>query len=146
MPRACLVILALLLFSPQAAWAQGSPLGPQFRVNTYTTNVQGSPSVAAAPSGFVVVWQSAYQDGSSDGVFGQRYDGSGTALSVEFRVNTYTTGVQREASVAADISGNFIVVWAGSVPGGSGVFGQRYSSTGAPIGSEFRVNVYGVFL
>src|SRR5258705_357772 len=36
---------------------RGTPLGPEFRVNTYTTNVQMSPSVAMDPSGdFVVVW------------------------------------------------------------------------------------------
>ena len=39
---------------------------------------------------FVVVWMSDSQDGSSDGVFGQRYASSGTPLGPEFRVNTYT--------------------------------------------------------
>src|SRR2546428_3957617 len=140
MLRACALIIAVLLFLPQAAWPQGNPLGAEFRINTYTTNVQGLPSVAAAPSGFVVVWQSAYQDGSTYGIFGQRYDGSGTALGAEFRVNTYTTGVQREASVAVDASGNLVVVWAGFGQDGVGVLGQRYASTGAPIGPEFRVN------
>ena len=74
MRRARLFSLVVLMFVPAAAWPQGSPLGPEFRVNSYTTNTQNYPSVAAVPSGgFVVVWQSAYQDGSNYGVFGQRY-------------------------------------------------------------------------
>jgi hypothetical protein len=52
----------------------GSPLGPEFRVNSYTTEAQMEPSVSADDAGnFVVVWQSYLQDGSGIGVFGQRY-------------------------------------------------------------------------
>ena len=54
--------------------SSGAPLGPEFRVNTYTTSFQRYPSVAAAGSGdFVVVWQSLDQDGSGEGIFGERY-------------------------------------------------------------------------
>jgi hypothetical protein len=54
--------------------SSGVPLGAEFRVNTYTTNNQWNPSVAAVASGdFVVVWESDLQDGSGLGVFGQRY-------------------------------------------------------------------------
>jgi hypothetical protein len=124
----------------------GAPLGSEFRVNSYTTNDQGLPSVAADPSGnFVVAWASITQDGSAAGIFGQRYDAAGTPLGPEFRVNTYTTGYQVSQSVAADSSGNFVVVWTGR--GGQdgsqdGVFGQRYASSGTPLGPEFRVNSY----
>jgi hypothetical protein len=60
-------------------------VGPEFRVNSYTTNDQGMPSVASDQNGnFVVVWQSLNQDGSSYGVFGQRYGASGTPLGPEF--------------------------------------------------------------
>ena len=53
----------------------GAPLGPEFRVNTYTTADQREPSVAADPLGnFVVAWSSAAQDGSADGIFGQRFN------------------------------------------------------------------------
>ena len=52
----------------------GTALGPQFRVNTYTSFHQGSPAVSADSSGhFVVVWTSDVQDGSYSGVYGQRY-------------------------------------------------------------------------
>ena len=122
----------------------GAPLGPEFRVNTYTTFSQSYPSIAASSGTFVVVWMSYSQDGSSDGVFGQRYDSSGAALGSEFRINTYTTSSQGFASVAADGSGNFVVVWESITQDGSssGIFGQRFASTGTPVGPEFRVNTF----
>jgi hypothetical protein len=124
--------------------SSGASLGVEFRVNTYTTNGQAPTSIAADSSGnFVVVWQSDAQDGSSLGVFGQRFTSSGIPLGPEFRVNTYTTGSQQRASVASDTSGNFVVVWQSGHDGSSnGVFGQRYASSGAPLGPEFRVNTY----
>src|SRR5207244_3553566 len=109
--------------------SSGTPLGPEFRVNTYTTNAQGYPSVAADPSGnFVVGWDSP-QDGSGYGVFGQRYASSGAPVGPEFLVNTYPTNDPYDSSVLADASGNFVVVWESNLQDGSslGVFGQRYS-------------------
>jgi hypothetical protein len=122
--------------------SSGAPLGPEFRVNTFTLFAQ-DPSVASDDAGdFVVVWRSRFLDGSGYGVLGQRFDSSGTPVGPEFRVNTYTTGDQYSPAVASDESGNFIVVWTSDDQDGSftGVFGQRYASTGAPRGSEFRVN------
>jgi hypothetical protein len=41
-------------------------------VNTFTTDTQHRPSVAAGVNGrFVVVWTSQQQDGSGDAIFGQ---------------------------------------------------------------------------
>ena len=144
-PRTGLAILMALLLA-RSARAQGAPLGPEFRVNTFTTNDQRYPSVAlAGGSGdFVVVWQSDAQDGSSYGAFGQHFSASGAPLGPEFRANTFTTGNQGHAgpSVAVDPSGNYVVTWSsfGQDGDGSGVFAQRYSSTGASLGPEFRVN------
>ena len=121
----------------------GTPLGTEFRVNSYTTNSQSIPAVAAdASGGFVVAWTSDAQDGSSRGVFGQRYAGSGASLGPEFRINTFTPGLQEIPRVAVDASGNFVVVWdSGGQDGSStGVFGQRYDSSGSPLGLEFRAN------
>ena len=145
MHRRPLLAFAALLVAPCAVWPQGNPLGPEFRVNTYTTGNQRYPSVARDPSGnFVVVWHSYPQDGDEFGVFGQRYAGGGTPVGPEFRVNTYTTSNQFYASVASDSTGNFVVVWDSFFQDGSGagVFGQRYDSTGAPLGPEFPVNTY----
>jgi len=125
--------------------AAGVPQGADFQVNTYTTNAQYAPSVAAdAVGNFVVVWDSLSQDGSGYGVFGQRFNASGIRVGGEFRVNAYTTLNQRDPAVAADTSGNFVVVWtsARDADGTYAVFGQRFNSSGAPQGPEFQVNSY----
>jgi hypothetical protein len=55
--------------------AAGAKVGAEFPVNTYKANYQYDPSVAALSNGsFVVTWTSEGQDGSSDGVYGQRFD------------------------------------------------------------------------
>jgi hypothetical protein len=116
----------------------GSPLGGEFRVNTYTSNAQATPAVASDSSGnFVVVWGSSLQDGSGYGVVGQRFDSSATPLGPEFIVNVYTTGAQSKPSVASDASGNFVVVWQAI-----GIVCRLYDSVGSPIGGEFRANTY----
>ena len=177
------------------------PLGPSSGSTRTRRATRTYPAVASDAAGnFVVVWESSSQDGSSYGVFGQRYDSAGDPLGGEFRVNTYTTSDQalpvgglgrgrqlrrrlaelstrtaratassasattaRERrwaassgstptpratrafpSVASDAAGNFVVVWESDGQDGSssGVFGQRYDSTGAPLGGEFQVNTY----
>ncbi|HEV8268572.1 MAG TPA: hypothetical protein VGR00_10075 [Thermoanaerobaculia bacterium] len=125
--------------------AAGTPSGPAFRVNSYTTSDQYNPCVAADPAGdFVVVWTSDGEDGDSFGIFGQRLASGGAPLGPEFRVNTYTTGTQSRAAVGSSGTGSFIVMWESSSQdaGTFGVFAQRYASTGTPVGSEFRVNSY----
>src|SRR6185436_3784506 len=100
MPRALLLVV-VVAFIPRAAAAQGDPLGPEFRVNTFTTSLQHNAVVASDTSGnFVVVWQSFQQDDSFFGVFGQRYASAGVSLGPEFRINNHTSGHQRNPSVA----------------------------------------------
>ena len=133
---------------PLPALAQ--PVGPEFQVNTYTTEQQFRPAVASDANGnFVVVWESYSYLGGQDehsggGIFGQRYDSGGNPLGGEFQVNTYTTSRQADAAVASDSNGNFIVVWKspGQDGDGNGVFGQRYDSSGNEVGVEFQVNTY----
>jgi hypothetical protein len=133
--------LALAAASPRATAAQ--TLGAEFRVNTYTPGFQEDPSVAMGPGGsFVVVWMSYTQDGSSGGVFAQRFDAAGDAQGSEFQVNSYTPFSQRYPSAGMDASGNFVVAWLG--PGQQdlydGIHAQRFDAAGIAQGSELRVN------
>ena len=121
----------------------GGQAGTEFQVNTYTTSSQYFPQVRGDSAGnFVVLWDSP--DGSSFGVFGQRYDSSGVQVGTEVQVNTYTTSIQRLPQVGGDGAGNFVVVWESYFQDGYGygVFGQRYDSSGARAGTEFQVNTY----
>ena len=57
-----------------ASPVSGIVCASEFQVNTYTTNFQSGPSVAAGANGdFVVAWDSYTQDGSGGGVFAQRF-------------------------------------------------------------------------
>lgn len=90
-----------------------TPVGPEFKVNTFTTSTQAttfSRSIASEDNGnFVVVWSSFNQDFSSWGVYGQRYDANGIAQGGEFRVNTFTLTEQQNPAVAMDADGDFVV-------------------------------------
>ncbi|MGB5514294.1 MAG: hypothetical protein WBO69_06015 [Thermoanaerobaculia bacterium] len=129
--------------------SDGSPIGGEFQVNTYTSNRQEFASVAVDGAGaFVVVWASSGSSGtdnSSYSVQGQRYDSDGSPSGSQFQVNTYTTGRQNFPTVATNLDG-FVVVWQNrhSVTDSSGydIQGQRYDSDGFAIGGEFLVNTY----
>ncbi|MEZ0368436.1 MAG: fibronectin type III domain-containing protein [Candidatus Sericytochromatia bacterium] len=121
-----------------------SPVG-EFRVNSYTTELQGNPAVAVDADGdFIVTWHDFTQDGSDHGIFGQRYTSAGVAQGSEFQVNTYTTAAQRNPAVAMDADGDFVVIWESAYQDGDlyEIFGQRYTSAGIAQGSEFHVNTY----
>lgn len=120
--------------------ADGTAKGGSFKVNTTTG---GSDSdVAMAPDGsFVVTWTSAAgQDGSAQGIYAQRYDASGTKIGSEFLVNTTTSGAQTASAVAMAADGAFIVAWQSSDASATGIYAQRYDSSGTKVGGEFLVN------
>jgi hypothetical protein len=133
---ALFVAIGLVLATPA-----GAQVGSEFRVDTLPAS---QPRVAVATGGdFVVVWSG--DDGSANGIFGRRFDSTGTPLAGEFQVNTFTTGWQEQPVVAIDGAGNFVVVWEdeyGEDGDGGGIFARRYDSTGAPLGGEFQVNTY----
>ncbi|MGQ9575477.1 MAG: hypothetical protein ACUVUC_09175 [Thermoguttaceae bacterium] len=142
--------------------AAGPQIGAEFRVNTTTTTQQSlaehlgsglaleqsTRSVAVDHDGdFVVVWTSYGQDDPSDpagaGVYLRVFDRNNTPLTPELLVNTYVTGHQRDAAVACDADGDFVVVWEseGQDPDGSwGIYARRYTAMGEPLGAPFRVN------
>ena len=152
MPSAALrlAFLSVLIAAPPAMAALQFGTA-EFQVNTYTTDYEHDPAVCAGGDGtFVVVWESGEgnsgggQDGGQDGVFGQRYDSSGNPLGAEFQVNSYTIEDQNDADVCCAGDGSFVVVWESDEQDGygNGVFAQRFSTAGAPVGGQFQVNTY----
>jgi hypothetical protein len=83
---------------------------------------------------FVIAWQSAGQDGSGSGVFGQRFDRAGNPAGTEFPVNQFTTGAQLLPRVATSTLGNFVVTWNSLSQDGSGygAFARRSTLSAAP--------------
>jgi hypothetical protein len=125
--------------------ALGVPIGSEFAASGSMSQFPNAPSVTTAETGFVVVWQSFVSGAGADEVIGRRFDGAGAPLGGEFQVNTVSGSFQGSPSVAADGTGNFVVVWESSgvatpTRDGDGVFGQHFASTGEPLGDEFQVN------
>ncbi len=122
--------------------ASAVPQGNEFQVNSTTISTQYDPSVAIDAAGeFVVTW-SSLSDGSSYGIYGQRYSAAGSRVGGEFKVNNYTPNRQEKSSVAMDAVGHFVVAWvsAGQDGSGTGIYGQWFDTDGAPAGGEFRAN------
>lgn len=141
-----LVSWGLLSWSVQAQPVV--PLGSELQVNTYTTNFQRAPRLAATPSGdFVVVWESRDQDYSGYGVFGQRFDSAGAPIGSELPINGQPGGDQLTPDVALDTSGSFVVVWTSSQSTGSdtdsrSVQMRRFDVSGVPLGGDQQVNTF----
>ncbi|KAB2966652.1 MAG: hypothetical protein F9K18_05285 [Thermoanaerobaculia bacterium] len=131
--------------------SDGTPLGAQFQVNSFTTENQTYPAVAVDFQGhFVVVWQSFGSSGTDQdnwSIQAQRFDAGGTPLGAEFQVNSYTSDYQGEPAVAADSQGNFVVAWSsvgsfGNDTSGLSIQAQRFAADGTPLGAQFQVNSY----
>jgi hypothetical protein len=133
--------------------ANGSAVGGEFPVNTYTTGRQEDPAIAVAPGGeFVVVWQAEKPDTDDrGGIRAGRFAADATPVGDDFPVNTFTTEHQRVPAVAIDDDGDFVVVWQGDDSGGSdtdpneptkSISGQLFANDGSVVGGEFQVNTY----
>ena len=143
------VITYLLNDSKSAGPPDGSTqlgtsfVGGEFRVNTYSTNNQNYPKVAAGTNGkVVVVWESDGRDGDGHGVAAQRYNADGSKWGEEFLANTETELAQSQPTVAVAADGSHIILWRSKGQDGSefGVYAQRYDQNGNEVGDEFRVN------
>jgi len=100
-----------------------------------------------ADGDFVVVWTSYGQDNPGEplgaGVYMRLFDRNNNPLTPETLVNQTVVGHQRNAAVAMDADGDFVVVWEAAgdnVDGSWGIWARRYNSVGAPLGPEFLVN------
>jgi hypothetical protein len=121
------------VFSPD-----GDPLGPVVTADT-APGLRYDPRVAMGPGGdFVVVWQTFLGSDPSTGhllgnIQAQRY-GPGSRPRGERILVSDRFG--RNVHVAKDGSGSLLVIWTES-PGPNGrhgIFGQRLSAAGSPLG------------
>ena len=120
-----------------------TPAGGEFRLNDNTSGTENEVELAAGSSGnFMAVWSDSNGDGSGFGIRGRLYDQDGAATSVEFGINTFTNSTQSLPSVTELAGGGWVVTWTsfGQDSSSNGVFGQRFTATGVPIGAEFGVN------
>ncbi len=125
-----------------------SPHLGEYRANTVTFGQQSAPSVAMDKDGnFIVVWATNSDEIYAFEVGGKKFSSAGIPLNpVDIPINTYTSNAQVAPKIAMDSDGSFVVVWQSFNQEGEfsdwGIFGQRYSSVGDQVGTEFQINTY----
>jgi hypothetical protein len=116
----------------------GNALGAEFRVNTFTSDLQNDPQVAATTAGdFAIVWADRTQDVTSYSVFGRLFDGDGNSLTGDFPVHDPESGSQIPGNVVPLNSGGFFVAWESE---NDGVHARRFDALGQPLGDAFQVS------
>ena len=117
--------------------ASGAPSGPDFALNSETTDQQTRAAVAPAGDGFVAVWLSV--DCGSNCVRGRRVDATGTPLGDDFRIDEAGSGGAGPGVGGRD-SGSFVVAWQRVAGGDFLTYGRAFNASGAPLTGEFQVN------
>jgi hypothetical protein len=126
--------------------ADGTFVTNEVQANSWAQKQQTDPDVAVLTDGNAfITWASEGQDGSLQGVYGQRFSPTGTRVGSEFRINQATQWNQRTPAVAGLTNGNAVVVWVSETGSDiSGVFsvdvvGRLFSASSA-VTNEFRIN------
>jgi hypothetical protein len=125
--------------------ANGAFISGDIRVNAYTNGFQLDPALATLADGSVVmVWSSFGQDGSLQGIYGQRFSPRGHKLGSEFRVNQTILYNQRSPVITSLTNGNYVVAWVTELQRGAAsvdVYARVFNATGSPLSNEFPVNL-----
>lgn len=125
--------------------ANGTPIGTEFRVNTFTTGNQQDAVVAPlANGGFVIAWHSliSYPGDGDAATVAQIFDANGAKVGGEILVNTTVTNSQLYPAIAATSDGGFAITWTDFSQLGSNrsVRFQQFDSIGARVGTELLAN------
>jgi Ca2+-binding RTX toxin-like protein len=124
--------------------AEGQKTSGEVLVNTTIDGPQRFPSIInTEDGGFLAVWQSDQEGAGGKGIYGQKFDASGTKTGAELHYNTTTAGDQisplvRHANFGVDgQNGNLVVAWLGQAAnGGFGVMQQITDLNGVKVGAE----------
>ncbi len=149
--RRCVSLICLVgccvLAGSSTGFGQDLRQGGEFQVNARTTGSQSLPAIAVEADGdFTVTWSD--YDGYGSGIFAHRFDSAGMRQGLQFQVNTLTARAQHRSAVASESNGDFVVVWesfhqdGAGTTGFYGVFGQRFTSAGTRLATEFQVNIF----
>lgn len=126
-----------------ARWLDANLSGAfdSFRVNEIAIHDQEHPQAALLKEGGAVfVWQGG--EVGRQRVYARFLEADGTFGTGDIPVSSRALNLEQHPVVAALANGTVVVLWMSFGPDGDkfGVFGQRFSSTGERLGSEFQVN------
>ncbi len=125
----------------------GTALEVNKKVNDDTESAsQGYTSISMDGAGnYVIVWDDDRYTNYDTDIYYQRYTSTGAALGVNTKVNHDIDSVKQwDPTIAMDITGNYVVVWVDERNGNSDIYLQRFTSTGAALGVNTKVNDDGI--
>ncbi|RZI44816.1 DUF4347 domain-containing protein [Herbaspirillum sp. HC18] len=119
--------------------------GNDLNVSTTAANDQVSPSVTTLSNGnFVAVWQSAGQGGEStsyNGIYGQIYSNTGTAVGSELAITTAGNSVDEITPVVTALnSGRFAVAYATATASNGLDIAYRIVEANGTLGTQQTAN------
>lgn len=136
-----LAIALALAENPAAQASPGDFVSGVLTANRTRIGQQQDPDVAMDAAGnAVMVWESEDQDGDGFGIIGQIFRAGGIRVGAEFRVNSTTTGDQKNPAVSMDADGDFVVAFESPDDDGTGIRARRFDRNGNPRGDDFAVN------
>ena len=128
----------------------GIPKGASFNISNSSANTNPSireiaqsganAQVAIDGSGnFIVLWNSGLF------IFAQRFDNTANLIGSIIQVGpTITNNISSNPSIGVNNLGEFIIVWNGQDADETGIYAQRYSEAGLPIGAVIAVNTFDI--
>jgi hypothetical protein len=129
--------------STQRYNAAGAPQGPRTLVNPGSDLVVRVALVAMDAAGDYAVVYDGSPDLVREDVYVRLYNAAGVAQGPATPVGGTSAGDQFDPAIAMDASGDYLVVWDTHQQEGDdpNIHGRRFSSTGSPLGGEFRANL-----
>ena len=128
--------------------ANGSPVADEFQINSSTIGRKTETDVVLGQDGRVlVVWRDEEEGDTDREIRGRFLSQNLTGQGNDFRINTFTDGVQGKAQVGDYGPAGFFVVWEsdGSVGGdadSSSIQGRIVTDADQFNGAQFQVNVW----
>jgi len=111
---------------------------PEMKVSDDTSILpQINPDIATDDKNTLfIVWQD-FRNGAN--IYGQFYNFLLPLGNIKINQDT-STNIHQHPSVSASKTGKFVAVWSDNRDGNFNIYGQRYTSLGANVGSNFKVN------
>lgn len=118
--------------------ADGTPQGPEFRVNEYSVGEQSSATVAMANDGqYVVSWRSVDQGEIGLNNYFRIYNSASIPITGEKPVASMTDNSQRTAVIHYHSDNSWSAVWVTNhIPTSNDIAFRHFNSVGVPVTNE----------
>jgi hypothetical protein len=128
--------------------ADGTPVGDDFQINTFTTGAEAETDVVLGfGDQLLVVWKDSEENVEETEIRGRFFNQNLAAQGSDFRINTFTAGAQNHVKAGDYGSAGFFVVWesvgsAGSDVNAQSIQGRIVTGSDQFHGAQFQLNAW----